>query len=1134
MAIPQQAHKTGARCPLPASPGWHTAGDEGFQPGTPSGIAEALPVNRPTSAIQRRRQSGPRSAASTVVCGCLALALGMAGSDAAQAAHRFGGGVSLTSSEEGSSSQLTISSASWSSRRSRLSVSGSGTARATVQVVNAYDPGQTLGSASVSSRRSSWSLTVSQPSPVPCRVRAIQSNGQTAERDVSGAPSTCSPKAPTANQPPVAHANGPYSGTAGQAVSFNSAGSSDPDGSIVAYAWSFGDGGTSSQANPTHTYGSAGTYSVSLTVTDNNGAKASDSTSANIATTTPSNQPPVAHANGPYSGTAGQAVSFSSAGSSDPDGSIVAYAWSFGDGGTSSQANPTHTYGSAGTYTVGLTVTDNNGAKASDATTASIQGSVSTPNVSINSTSQGSVGVNATVVAQQPSVGNSGNYSVLAINDLGMHCGDLDTRVASILPPFQVLLAQVIQKGSQPVLNPAGVSLYYSAAANPNDPILGKSGVLNGLRSDGSTYKTNFWATVAEGAYDPFYPALVTPLLSGLAGATVPVTPDVGLPVPNVEDLFIGPDGKVESGDEFLSASQHTMPGLSNPYIVNLPQQLKEHYTNKPFFVNFPFGYVADGVNWYEGAGTPFSAFDDFGRENPYPLVQVQAKSGNTTVATLDTVLPISGEASCTNCHSDPADVPDSRTSEPTDELTNAGLPVLTSLDDPDPSMPHEVSVEYAADVNILRLHDLKQGARYVDTAGQAAACDIQANAGLGDANCLSNQALVQHKPVVCQVCHYTPALDLAQVGPVSGPPGTDANGRNQLPHESNSRVMHHFHGQLTSLFPAMPAPIQGANGSITNQSQRLTVLAETCYQCHPGKNTQCLRGAMFNAGMLCNDCHGDMLQVGNDFSKNVSPANPGAFVLNQGDFYTPGSAQPRVPWANEPSCGSCHTGDATSNLAGTSGTLVNTVDTNGNTDGIRLRQAWRTGDAKATPIVPSNKRFAEPAVAASFNGFANPAAGNPRLYRVSTGHGGVMCEGCHGATHAEWPNANPASNDNLSASELQGHTGTIIECSTCHGTAMDSQVTLNGPHGMHPVGNDTSVASGSAAGARVSFVAGGHDNLAEGNSAACAACHGGGTRSANQGTVLSVTKKDRQLHGRLIPAGTPIGCSLCHSGGGD
>lgn len=59
-------------------------------------------------------------------------------------------------------------------------------------------------------------------------------------------------------------------------------------------------------------------------------------------------------------------------------------------------------------------------------------------------------------------------------------------------------------------------------------------------------------------------------------------------------------------------------------------------------------------------------------------------------------------------------------------------------------------------------------------------------------------------------------------------------------------------------------------------------------------------------------------------------------------------------------------------------GRLVDKVDTNGNSDGIRLRQACNSGDSKATPIVPTNERFAEPAVAASFTGFAIPTPATP------------------------------------------------------------------------------------------------------------------------------------------------------------
>lgn len=86
----------------------------------------------------------------------------------------------------------------------------------------------------------------------------------------------------------------------------------------------------------------------------------------------PPNQLPVAAASAtPTTGTAPLAVAFSSAGSFDPDGSIVAYAWTFGDGGTSNQANPSHTY-AAGTFTATLTVTDNRGGTASKPVTVTV------------------------------------------------------------------------------------------------------------------------------------------------------------------------------------------------------------------------------------------------------------------------------------------------------------------------------------------------------------------------------------------------------------------------------------------------------------------------------------------------------------------------------------------------------------------------------------------------------------------------------------------------------------------------------------------------------------------------------------------------------------------------------------------
>ncbi len=174
------------------------------------------------------------------------------------------------------------------------------------------------------------------------------------------------PAAGSANQPPVAVAGAtPTSGTAPLTVTFSSTGSYDPEGVTLSYAWTFGDGATSTAANPSHTYQAAGTYSASLQVSDG----VNTTTSSNITikvSSAGSNQPPIANASAtPTSGAAPLLVSFSSAGSSDPEGAALTYNWTFGDGTTSTAANPTHTYSNAGAYIAQLTVSDGTNATAS-------------------------------------------------------------------------------------------------------------------------------------------------------------------------------------------------------------------------------------------------------------------------------------------------------------------------------------------------------------------------------------------------------------------------------------------------------------------------------------------------------------------------------------------------------------------------------------------------------------------------------------------------------------------------------------------------------------------------------------------------------------------------------------------------
>ncbi|MCW5515589.1 PKD domain-containing protein [Muriicola sp. Z0-33] len=164
---------------------------------------------------------------------------------------------------------------------------------------------------------------------------------------------------PAENQAPIAIADAtPSSGGVPLDVSFTGSNSTD-DNEITTYAWDFKDGGTSSSANPSHTFNNVGSYEVELTVTDAEGLTSTDTVT--ITVNEESNEAPVARATGsPLSGTAPLEVAFTGSNSSD-DNSVASYSWNFKDGSTANNANPTHTFNNAGTYAVELTVTDENG-----------------------------------------------------------------------------------------------------------------------------------------------------------------------------------------------------------------------------------------------------------------------------------------------------------------------------------------------------------------------------------------------------------------------------------------------------------------------------------------------------------------------------------------------------------------------------------------------------------------------------------------------------------------------------------------------------------------------------------------------------------------------------------------------------
>src|SRR5256712_166616 len=156
----------------------------------------------------------------------------------------------------------------------------------------------------------------------------------------------------TAQPPPVANFTFSCSG-----LTCNFDASSSTAQAAATYGWTWGDATTGSGKTTTHTYTGGGTYNVTLTLTDAGGLRSG----APPPTRTPPHPPPGADV---HVRCAGLSCSFTST-SSDPDGSIAGYSWTFGDGGTATAQNPSHTYGTGGSYTVTLRVTDNQGATSS-------------------------------------------------------------------------------------------------------------------------------------------------------------------------------------------------------------------------------------------------------------------------------------------------------------------------------------------------------------------------------------------------------------------------------------------------------------------------------------------------------------------------------------------------------------------------------------------------------------------------------------------------------------------------------------------------------------------------------------------------------------------------------------------------
>lgn len=246
--------------------------------------------------------------------------------------------------------------------------------------------------------------------------------------------------------------------------------------------------------------------------------------------------------------------------------------------------------------------------------------------------------------------------------------------------------------------------------------------------------------------------------------------------------------------------------------------------------------------------------------------------------------------------------------------------------------------------------------------------------------------------------------------------PFTDAAPTVEDPYQQALVVLRDSNGfELARSRPVMPVSVELRCVSAGCHASEAALLSE---HAGPGEGGFDLA----NKPILCAQCHGDPA-LG-----TVGPGTAGYFSLRMHekhafiDQYVPGMS----------GCYKCHPGQLARCLRGTM-----------NSDfGVVCQDCHGDMQQVASSIEGGRVPWAnEPACRNCHSAAYGEPAG--QLFKVSRGHGGVFCEGCHNSTHADFPTREPR--DNQVMIDLQGHAGVLSDCRVCHGVVP----TGPGPHGM-------------------------------------------------------------------------------------